>query len=195
MIGNDIIDLSLAKTQSNWQRKGFLHKQFSSQEQALIYNSEHPFKSVWRLWSMKEAAYKAVVQQQNRRFFAPKKFDCTLNSATEGVVHFKGQAFTCTTTITRAYIYSSVGNTHAQWIVKKSEKEEFLKSITKHTDLPLRWLHIKKNAFGVPSLYCLDIRVSSSFSKTHHGNFEAYELVFLNLNDMNADGLTQDLTQ
>ena len=144
MIGNDIIDLSLAKTQSNWQRKGFLHKQFSSQEQALIYNSEHPLMSVWRLWSMKEATYKAVVQQQNRRFFAPKKFDCTLNSATEGVVHFKGQAVTCTTTITGAYIYSSVGNTHVQWIGKKSEREKFLKSIAKHHRSSFKMVAYKK---------------------------------------------------
>ena len=31
-IGNDIIDLKLAKTQSNWQRKGFLEKQFTQKE-------------------------------------------------------------------------------------------------------------------------------------------------------------------
>ena len=33
MIGNDIVDLNLAKTQSNWQRKGFLERQFTKKEQ------------------------------------------------------------------------------------------------------------------------------------------------------------------
>ena len=33
MIGNDIIDLKLAKKQSNYRRAGFLDKQFSSSEQ------------------------------------------------------------------------------------------------------------------------------------------------------------------
>ena len=35
-IGNDIVDLSLAKIQSNWQRKGFLEKQFTQKEQIEI---------------------------------------------------------------------------------------------------------------------------------------------------------------
>jgi hypothetical protein len=30
------VDLNLAKTQSNWQRKGFLEKQFSQKEQREI---------------------------------------------------------------------------------------------------------------------------------------------------------------
>ena len=32
MIGNDIVDLDLARTQSNWQRKGFLDKIFTKKE-------------------------------------------------------------------------------------------------------------------------------------------------------------------
>ena len=36
MIGNDIVDLKLAKNQSNWQRKGFLEKQFTEEEQKTI---------------------------------------------------------------------------------------------------------------------------------------------------------------
>ena len=56
MIGNDIIDLSLAKIESNWQRKGFLEKQFTAKEQQLILEAPNSFVMVWRLWSMKEAA-------------------------------------------------------------------------------------------------------------------------------------------
>ena len=89
MIGNDIIDLSLAKTESNWQRKGFLKKLFSNDEQQLILEASNSFEMVWRLWSMKEAAYKIYTQQHIVRFFAPKKFECKLRSAKEGVVCFK----------------------------------------------------------------------------------------------------------
>ena len=39
MIGNDIIDLSLAAIQSNWQRAGFLEKQFTKKEREYILNS------------------------------------------------------------------------------------------------------------------------------------------------------------
>jgi len=75
LIGNDIIDLSLAKTASNWQRKGFLEKQFTANEQQLILEAPNSFVMVWRLWSMKEAAYKIYTQQHIVRFFAPKKFE------------------------------------------------------------------------------------------------------------------------
>ena len=84
MIGNDVIDLSLAKTESNWQRKGFLKKLFSNDEQQLILEASNSFEMVWRLWSMKEAAYKIFTQQHNMRFFAPKKFECKLTARLQG---------------------------------------------------------------------------------------------------------------
>ena len=73
MIGNDIIDLSAAKLESNWQRRGFLEKQFTKNEQRQILSAQNSFVCVWRIWSMKEAAYKIYTQQNELRFFAPKK--------------------------------------------------------------------------------------------------------------------------
>ena len=78
MIGNDIIDLSVAKLESNWQRIGFLEKQFTEKEQQLILTASNPFVLVWKFWSMKEAAYKVYAQENEMRFFAPKKFNCLL---------------------------------------------------------------------------------------------------------------------
>ena len=62
MIGTDIIDIVEAKKTSNWERPRFLEKLFTSNEQQLIHNSENKFVMVWRLWSMKEAAYKLYIQ-------------------------------------------------------------------------------------------------------------------------------------
>ena len=76
MIGNDIVDLNLAKTQSNWKRKGYLDKIFTENEQNLIFESENPTAKVWNLWSRKEAAYKIYNRSTNIRVFNPKKFDC-----------------------------------------------------------------------------------------------------------------------
>jgi len=56
LIGNDIVDLQCARKESNWQRKGFLEKQFTDLEQEIIFRVENSFETVWRLWSMKEAA-------------------------------------------------------------------------------------------------------------------------------------------
>ena len=73
MIGNDIVDLTLAKTQSNWRRNRFLEKQFTDFEIERIVKSQHPFMQVWLFWSMKEAAYKIHVQQYQKTIFCSQK--------------------------------------------------------------------------------------------------------------------------
>lgn len=79
MIGNDVIDLVLARKESNWRRKGFLEKLFSEEEQALIINSKEPEIMVWLLWSMKEAAYKIFNRETKIRAFIPQKLLCTVD--------------------------------------------------------------------------------------------------------------------
>jgi phosphopantetheinyl transferase (holo-ACP synthase) len=57
VIGNDIVDLALARKESNWKRPG-LNKIFTTKEQLLISSAENPNTMVWNLWSRKRAAYK-----------------------------------------------------------------------------------------------------------------------------------------
>ena len=71
MIGNDIVDLELAAVQSNWRRKGFLEKVFTASEREIISSGEDPDLTVWLLWSMKEAAYKA----HQRRFSLSRRLN------------------------------------------------------------------------------------------------------------------------
>lgn len=78
MIGNDIVDLRTAKQQSNWQRKGYLHKVFTPAEQSLILASATPDTLVWLFWSMKEAAYKIYSREMDIRNFAPTSLQCTI---------------------------------------------------------------------------------------------------------------------
>ena len=42
MIGNDVIDLAQSRKESNWQRKGFIEKLFTADEQQLIKNYDEP---------------------------------------------------------------------------------------------------------------------------------------------------------
>lgn len=91
LIGNDIIDLELAKTESNWQRRGYLEKIFTEDEQTMIMNSIDPSVTVWLLWSMKEAAYKIYSRVAAETSYAPLKLTTkiigsTLNTA-EGRVY------------------------------------------------------------------------------------------------------------
>jgi phosphopantetheinyl transferase (holo-ACP synthase) len=106
MIGNDIVDLALAKVESNWKRKGYLDKIFTVQEQYLIYNSDNPEIMVWNLWSRKEAAYKIFNRQTGIRAFNPIQFENFGIEKKIATVHaFKAVYFT-KTEITTEYIHS-----------------------------------------------------------------------------------------
>jgi phosphopantetheinyl transferase (holo-ACP synthase) len=175
LIGNDIIDLSLAKTQSNWQRLGFLEKQFTSQEIDRIQKSEHPFLLVWRFWSMKEAVYKVVVQQEQKRFFAPKKFACKIHSETQGTVVFKHQTFQTHTQTTDKYIYTCIGNAAFQWIGKHTDSTKMWAAIERQIRCSATQLEIRKTALGIPNLFCGKQQITNSCTKTHHGEFLAIE--------------------
>ncbi|MES2448655.1 MAG: 4'-phosphopantetheinyl transferase superfamily protein [Bacteroidota bacterium] len=86
MLGNDIVDLQLAATQSNWRRKGYLQKIFTEQEQDLIANATNQDQMVWLLWSMKEAAYKIVNIEIGERFYRPKSFECIPNFSEHPII-------------------------------------------------------------------------------------------------------------
>ena len=182
MIGNDIIDLSLAKTESNWKRRGFLEKQFSANEQHLILNASNSFEMVWRLWSMKEAAYKIFTQQHSVRFFAPKKFECKLMLGLKGVVCYKNQKFYTTSIVNQQYIFTKavlikemssysemVSPGHIDMMIKN--KLNFL------TGVKMSGIKQKKSKNGAPSYYNKTTLLTSSCSISHHGKYGAYSFV------------------
>lgn len=75
MIGNDVVDLATAKIESNWKRKGFLSKQFTTYEQILIQKASNQDEMVWMLWSLKESTYKAYQRINYNRGFYPIKIE------------------------------------------------------------------------------------------------------------------------
>ena len=192
MIGNDIVDLNLAKKESDWKRPRFLDKIFTQKEQQLISTSAKPDQMVWLLWSMKESAYKLYVQHFEKRFFAPKKFECEISKREgnkfQGVVYISGfQCFTCSI-VTKCYIYS-IANKDKKNVFLSNEF--FLKSTTvkaqhsivnhrakKHfADLsgtPFEEIRILKNEIGVPFFYAEKQNLKVPVSTTHHGRFGAF---------------------
>ncbi|MFC4209618.1 4'-phosphopantetheinyl transferase superfamily protein [Pedobacter lithocola] len=106
MLGNDIVDLTLAKVQSNWKRKGYLDKIFTDDEQNNILKSNNPDLMVWIFWSMKEAAYKIHNRKTGIRNFAPKSLSCTIHSSTYGEVNVEGDLYFTKTEISLKYIHS-----------------------------------------------------------------------------------------
>ena len=182
MIGNDIIDLSLAKTASNWQRKGFLEKQFTTNEQQLVLEAPNSFVMVWRLWSMKEAAYKIFTQQHSVRFFAPKKFECKLMLDLNGVVCYKNQKFYTTSIVNQHYIFTRAALTKETSSYSEMVSPDQIDTMIKDklnvlTGLKMTGIKQKKSKNGVPSYHYKTTLLTSSCSISQHGKYGAYSFL------------------
>ena len=109
MIGNDIVDLDLAKVQSNWRRKGYLDKIFTREEQLIIATATNPDQMVWLLWSMKESAYKIHNRKTCIRNFAPTALACHLTSLDgeiKGVVTIDHQTYITKSEFSLTYVHT-----------------------------------------------------------------------------------------
>jgi phosphopantetheinyl transferase (holo-ACP synthase) len=106
MIGNDIIDLAVAKKESNWERAGFLQKIFTEKEQNLILSSKNPEILVWNLWSRKEAAYKIYNRITGIRAYIPHLLECFYENEDSGTVKCRGYLFFTKTMITGDKIHT-----------------------------------------------------------------------------------------
>lgn len=155
MIGNDIVDLALAKKESNWQRKGFLNKIFTQKEQLLITNADNPEIMVWNLWTRKEAAYKIYNRQTIIRGYFPLQLECFFESETLGTVYCNGNSYHTETKISDESIYTIA-------VVEK----EYLMQIK---DLNLDAKICKTN--GIPFIIEEFTKMEKPVSISHHGRF------------------------
>jgi phosphopantetheinyl transferase (holo-ACP synthase) len=150
VIGNDIVDLALAQRESNWQRKGFLHKLFTANEQHLILNSNNPELMVWNFWSRKEACYKIYNRQSGQRVFNPIQFECEADR-----VVFGDNIFYTQTEITPDYVYT----------IALTAKKNF--AAIQHLE---NRDNIQK-ANGIPNWLNTENAIVFTASISHHGRF------------------------
>ncbi len=175
MIGNDIIDLNLALKQSDWKRKGWLQKICTKHEQSYILNSEKPFLSVWRLWSMKESAYKAEQRiYQLAPKFNPKSFECNIVS---GKIVSNKQTYHTQSTITKDYIHTYTYNSNQEIAIQKLDNSNTLIFLEKKLNIPKSRLSIKKDSNNIPHIYIDDKLSNNVISISHHGKYRAYNLL------------------
>jgi len=186
MIGIDIIDIAETKKTTNWQRPRFLEKLFTITEQKLIHDATDSFIMVWRLWSMKEAAYKLYTQTHAERFYNPKQFKCDINGFNFKVTYKAFQCFV-TTKITKAFILSEASLVEKEMsskfiklasedykIQSKTTKHTLISLISNHFNLVESQLKILKSKFGIPSIYYNSEKLNIGISLSHHGYFGAY---------------------
>lgn len=160
MIGNDVIDLVLARKESNWKRKGFLDKIFTSKEQLLISKSLNPEIMVWNLWSRKEAAYKIYNRQTQMRSYIPLQLECFDIEEKEGILYGK---VICYDTIyfTKTRITLDCIETIA---VLQNSDFDTIQYLNSEVTI------VKTN--GIPYYYDTENQVLKPISKSHHGRFE-----------------------
>jgi len=176
MVGNDLIDLNKATTESNWKREGYLNKIFNHQEQEQIFNSPTPSIMVWLFWSMKEAAYKIINRESLQRFYSPKKFSCknfSDQNETFGVVAFED----------RTYYTKSVINDNLIHTIASSKKENLAEIETYYLENTSCYLSdfnsksdkyfLEKDENGIPNLIDKTNNESHFASISHHGKYLA----------------------
>ena len=187
MIGNDIVDLQLAKTQSNWERRRFLQKIFTKTEAHQILKSENRSRMVWLFWSMKEAAYKAWQRKNDRPpKFNPLSLECFLYSinsenATGKVMIEEEQYFT----------ESSLDSNFIHSRATYRENEEIIwKSLTSEVDLKQSLINelsaiagpfsqppgLKKDRNFIPQIIIGGMTLSCNFSLSQHGSYSGFAL-------------------
>lgn len=158
MIGNDIVDLALARFESNWKRKGYLDKIFTPDEQLLISTAENPDTMVWNLWSRKEAAYKIYNRATGIRGYFPLKLVCVYENANNGFVLCNGHTFYTKTKIVKDKIHT-VAVTDIMDFKLVTELEPEIKIIKRK---------------GIPFLIEEITNSLNPVSISHHGRFRAF---------------------
>lgn len=154
MIGNDVVDLRLARVESNWKRRGYLEKLFTQTERLAIATAADAEVCLWILWSMKEAAYKIYNRETGIRAYIPFKLECSLHSLSKShasgtVVCGEHSCFTLTS------IDNDIIHTVAVRISEFDRKVQYINET------------ISKDELGRPFIYHAGSMLP--VSKSHHG--------------------------
>jgi phosphopantetheinyl transferase (holo-ACP synthase) len=182
VIGNDIVDLNLARLQSNWERQGYLQKLFTEDERKFIVNSNNQELNVWLLWSMKESVYKAVQRKYKlERFYNPKQFVCSQVQLTpekaRGKVSYQDEIFKTTSELFPDKVLSYTANTEfSHFSEEKNARFLLLQKVSERFLIPLDPLNITKTGQGIPLITYHGDNLQIPFSLSHHGNYSAYAL-------------------
>ncbi len=182
MLGNDIIDLAYTKVSTNWTRRGWLEKVCTSEEQESIQTSENSFMTAWRIWSMKESAYKIYIQKGHKHTLNPTAFRTKIVNGIDGRVTFENNIISTVTKVNKKYIHTIASDqikdlllNHYGFSSSSIElKKKLLNQISKRYTYDLKDLEIRSNNKRVPIIYYADQPLHLSLSMSHHGNYGAY---------------------
>ena len=190
MIGNDIIDFEFAKRHSRWKEQRFLDKLFSAEEQGFILSEGKRFENIWRLWSMKESAYKIMSRADGIIRFNPKDFECSITNAISGIVVSQNRSISTYTEMNSKFVQTTAffnNNWRSEVFplqysdAKSQHRETYQHVIKAYANLKFQTpdaVKIIKNCLGIPQFYINGILQIDRLSLTHHGHFAAWAIAF-----------------
>lgn len=173
MIGNDVVDLQLAAKQSRWQSLAFQQKVLHPEEVKYYCNKILNFNTFWKLWCIKETAYKAQQRIHNHApIFNPFSICTEPISKHRYQVITPSQEFEVSVYETSAFIYAYTNYKNLisfqNFELIDVPKSHFNANLSR-TDVEA---FIVKNQNGVP--FQLKDRQRKAISITHHGAYFAY---------------------
>jgi phosphopantetheinyl transferase (holo-ACP synthase) len=191
VIGNDIVDLSAVQCTSRSLDDRFLDKICSEKEQEIIRHSSRPEEKLWRLWSMKESAYKIFVRKHKRLFYNPLKFQCQVIDQDKGLVTIDDEYYNTFSDKTKKFIHTIAHENTADSFVfdftklKEATYEDqhrygygkLLAIYAKNTGISIKDLDIHKDNLGIPALYIHNRKTNLAFSISHHGHYAAVAML------------------
>ena len=181
MIGNDIVDLKLARKENKSENPRYLQKVFSEKEIISIQNANDPELALWRLWSMKETTYKA--HQRNTSFqkiLNPIQYQCELAS---GTVTIDNTSYQVSTDYTSAYVHSYISSEKFELRIFRTQpdlNEKIILLLSEANARSILEIEYFKNAKGLPVYGLQNSNMQTPLSLSHHGNFAAIVFALIN---------------
>ncbi|TXE08312.1 4-phosphopantetheinyl transferase family protein [Gelidibacter salicanalis] len=188
MIGNDIVDIELAKRNSRWQEQRYLDKLFTTEEQEFIRSGDQQFQNIWRLWTMKESVYKITSRAEGTIRFNPTNFKCTVLDATQGKIIYKNQSIATSTIINQNFVQTTASS-NPQWVSKifqfssldyptqhSESVQQAIKAYAAYKKVVDTSVAVIKNRTGIPQFYIYGQLQTEQLSLTHHGLYGAFAI-------------------
>ncbi|TRO66474.1 4'-phosphopantetheinyl transferase family protein [Christiangramia sabulilitoris] len=178
MIGNDIIDLNLARTEKKSENLRILQKICTEGEIELIKSSEDPELFFWKVWSMKETAYKAHQRLFDiPRKLNPQKYECHFNPGNKvGLVSIDGCDYNVKLSISADSIHCHTRDASIEVFTGVKNKDQILINFLASHYTKERTFDLRKNSQGIPSCYLHNLKKIIPLSVSHHGKFTAFAI-------------------
>lgn len=177
MIGNDLVDLRQAASDSNWRRKGYLHKIFTSAEQQLISGTDEPAVMVWLIWTMKEAAYKIISRKTGLRSYNPLSLICgdvtTDQVQATGQVKYGDEVFGVKSKISPELIHSTAVSKQEDFDGLHLHFLPYTKTYLEDFNRSSLVYRLAKSPSGLPEMIHIPTGNRHAASVSHHGRFLA----------------------